>query len=69
MDLVAIALFTVLLQPFIYGVPAEPLRIALGLMLVLFSPGYVFVSALYPRRARNDRRDAQRRRARRRARR
>jgi uncharacterized membrane protein len=35
----------VLLAPF-----AEPARIALGLVFVLFLPGYVLVAALYPRR-------------------
>ncbi|MFQ5872305.1 MAG: DUF1616 domain-containing protein [Dehalococcoidia bacterium] len=50
MDLIAIVALTLLLQPLIYGVPLEPVRIALGLLLVLFFPGYVLISALYPRR-------------------
>lgn len=50
MDLIAIAVVTLLLQPLIYGVSVEPVRIALGLFLVLFFPGYVLISALYPRR-------------------
>ena len=49
MDLIAIAVLTLLLQPLIYGLSVEPLRIALGLAFVLFFPGYVLVSALYPR--------------------
>ena len=54
MDLIAIALLTLLLQPLIYGLSIEPLRIALGLAFVLFFPGYVLVSALYPRQERLD---------------
>lgn len=50
MDLIAIVIFTLLLQPLVYGVPAEPVRIVLGLVLVLFFPGYTLISALYPRR-------------------
>ena len=50
MDLIAVAVVTLLLQPLIYGVSVEPVRIALGLLLVLFFPGYVLISALYPRR-------------------
>ena len=50
MDLIAVVILTLFLQPLVYGVPFEPVRVALGLMLVLFSPGYVLVSALYPRR-------------------
>ena len=49
MDLIVVVLFTLLLQPLIYGVPLEPVRVALGLMLVLFFPGYTLISALYPR--------------------
>lgn len=50
MDLLAIAVITLLINLLIYGVPVEPARVALGLLLVLFFPGYVLVSALYPRR-------------------
>jgi uncharacterized membrane protein len=50
MDLLAIVVFTLLIELLIYGVPVEPVRVALGLLLVLFFPGYVLVSALYPRR-------------------
>ena len=50
MDLLVIAVLTLLLQPLIYIGPTEPVRIALGLLLVLFSPGYVLAAALYPRR-------------------
>ena len=51
MDLKAVVLLTLLLQPLVYGVPVEPVRIALGLLLVLFFPGYVLISAMYPRKA------------------
>ncbi len=50
LDLVAIVVLTLLLQPLVYGVPAEPVRVVLGLLLVLFFPGYTLVSSLYPRR-------------------
>lgn len=50
MDLMAVVVFTLLLQPLVYGVTVEPVRVALGLLLVLFFPGYVLISALYPRR-------------------
>ena len=32
------------------GLPDSPLRIPLSLLLVLFSPGYALIAALYPRR-------------------
>ena len=50
MDLMAVAILTLLLQPLVYIPTADPIRAALGILLVLFSPGYVLVSALYPRR-------------------
>ena len=50
LDLMAIVVLTLLLQPLVYGVPAEPVRVVLGLLLVLFFPGYTLVSSLYPRR-------------------
>jgi uncharacterized membrane protein len=50
MDLITIAIFTLLLQLLIYGFSFEPARIAFGLPFLLFFPGYVLVSALYPRR-------------------
>jgi uncharacterized membrane protein len=49
MDLLAIVLLTLLIDLLIYGISVEPVRVALGLLLVLFFPGYVLVSALYPR--------------------
>ena len=49
MDLIVVAVLTLLFQPLIYGVPLEPVRVALGLMLVLLFPGYTLISALYPR--------------------
>lgn len=50
MDLIAVVVFTLLLQPLVYGVTIEPVRVALGLLLVLFFPGYALISALYPSR-------------------
>jgi uncharacterized membrane protein len=50
MDLLGIVALTLLIDLLIYGVSVEPVRVALGLLLVLFFPGYVLVSALYPRR-------------------
>jgi uncharacterized membrane protein len=50
MDLLAIIALTFLIELLIYGVPVEPVRAALGVLFVLFFPGYALVSALYPRR-------------------
>lgn len=50
MDLLAIVVLTLLIDLLIYGVPVEPARVSLGLLFVLFFPGYVLVSALYPGR-------------------
>src|SRR5919106_1075058 len=50
MDLLAIAVLTLLIDILVYVMSVEPVRVALGLLLVLFFPGYVLVSALYPRR-------------------
>jgi uncharacterized membrane protein len=49
MDLLAIVLLTFLIDLLIYGVPVEPARVVLGLLFVLFFPGYVLVAVLYPR--------------------
>jgi hypothetical protein len=48
MDLLAIVVVTLLIELLIYSVPLEPVRVALGVLFVLFFPGYVLVSALYP---------------------
>jgi uncharacterized membrane protein len=50
MDLLAIVVLTLLIELLIYGVPVEPVRVTLGVLFVLFFPGYVLVSALYTRR-------------------
>jgi uncharacterized membrane protein len=50
MDLLATVFLTLLLQVLIYSVHVELARVLLGTLLVLFFPGYVLVSALYPRR-------------------
>ena len=47
--LIAVAVITLLLFPVI-AFTTGPLRIALGLLFVLFFPGYVLLSALFPRR-------------------
>jgi uncharacterized membrane protein len=49
MDLLAIVVLTLLIDLLIYGIPGEPVRAALGLLLILFFPGYVLASILYPR--------------------
>ncbi|MDP3061645.1 MAG: DUF1616 domain-containing protein [Chloroflexota bacterium] len=54
MDLVAISGLTLLVLPLIYAVHVEPLRIALGLLLVLFCPGYVLLATLFPRKGQLD---------------
>ena len=49
-DLFAIVVFVVISAVFIIVPPMNetPLRAVLGFILVLFVPGYVFVSALFP---------------------
>lgn len=49
-DLIAVGVATVLLLGTILLLPDTPIRIILGLPFVLFFPGYVLISALYPRR-------------------
>jgi len=48
-DLLAILLADILLLVMVVLFPDAPARVALGLPFVFFSPGYVLVSALYPR--------------------
>jgi len=48
-DLIAIVAATLLLLPLVYAVPFEPLRIVLGLLLVLCFPGYVLLATMFPR--------------------
>ncbi|MEM3059680.1 MAG: DUF1616 domain-containing protein [Methanomassiliicoccales archaeon] len=47
-DIAATALLTLLLVPIVYLLPDSPLRIVLGLPFLLFFPGYVFISTLFP---------------------
>ena len=49
MDLVAIVVVNVLLVTFIYLASFEPLRVGLGVLLVMLLPGYGVVSAMFPR--------------------
>lgn len=50
MDLKLIVALALLLWPLVLVLPLEPLRIPLGLLLVLFAPGYVLLAALFPRK-------------------
>jgi len=54
MDLVAMVLVNVLLLVFIYLASFEPLRVGLGVLLVLLLPGYGVVSAMFPARGNLD---------------
>ena len=49
-DLLAIWLASAVLLVTILLLPDSPVRVVLGLPFVLFFPGYVLISALYPRR-------------------
>ncbi len=49
-ELHLINLIAILLIGVVLVVPNNPLRIPLGLLCVLFSPGYALMAALYPRR-------------------
>ena len=50
MDLLAIAIITAAVAPLV-GFSAGPVRIAVGLLLVLFSPGYTLLALLLPRKS------------------
>lgn len=50
MDLLVVALLSLIAVPLALGTDADLPRVALGAPLVLFVPGYVLVAALYPRR-------------------
>ena len=54
MDLVAMVLVNVLLLVFIYLASFEPLRVGLGVLLVMLLPGYGVVSAMFPARGNLD---------------
>ena len=51
-DLALVILFTLLCAPFVLIPPLNdtPIRIILGLPLVLFLPGYALIAALFPRK-------------------
>jgi len=51
-DLAIVILFTLLCTPFVLIPPLNetPIRIILGLPLVLFLPGYALIAALFPRK-------------------
>lgn len=49
-ELHLINLISVLLIAIAVGLPANPLRIALGLPFILLCPGYALLAAVYPRR-------------------
>lgn len=53
-DLLTIALLSLLLDLLIALWPENPLRSALGLAFILFFPGYVFITALFPERDKLD---------------
>jgi uncharacterized membrane protein len=50
MDLALIVILTLTTWPLVYVIPFEAGRISLGLLLVLFFPGYVITAAAYPTR-------------------
>jgi uncharacterized membrane protein len=49
-DLIIIAIFSAALVPLV-GFTSGALRIALGLVFILFSPGYSLIAALFPKRS------------------
>jgi uncharacterized membrane protein len=49
-DLLLLNIAAILLAAVIAGFPITPLRVGLGVLFVLFCPGYCLIAALYPRR-------------------
>lgn len=47
-DLVTVSGLTLILVALVHGVSLEPLRVAIGVTVVLFIPGYLLAAVLYP---------------------
>ena len=50
MDLIVVLVLTLVSVPLIYWEPLNYLRIAFGLLLILFFPGYTLIASLFPRK-------------------
>ncbi|MCS7143416.1 MAG: DUF1616 domain-containing protein [Archaeoglobaceae archaeon] len=47
-DLIAVIVLSLLIIFFIYALPESPIRVAIGLIFILFLPGYSLISFLFP---------------------